>query len=51
MLHCIFRVTYEDKFYKDHFLRLTHHGIIQKAGYLVVHMSHVMKIAIGQAHQ
>lgn len=36
------------QYYRDHFLRLTEDGFIQRPGYMDVFMSHAMRIAIGQ---
>lgn len=34
--------------YRDHFLRLTEDGFIQRPGYMDIFMSHAMRVAIGQ---
>ena len=36
------------QFYKDHLMRLTNDGFIMRPDYMDIHMSHAMRIAIGQ---
>lgn len=36
------------QFYGDHFLRFTEYGFIKRPSYMDVHMSHAMRVAIGQ---